>query len=118
MSYNLEVTNLEKMYQDFQLKDINIRLSKGKIIGFIGENGSGKTTTIKAILNLISFEKGSIKIFGKKSTNLTKEERESIGVVLDDSFFSPILNVNDIRKRWSRKNNNNCKFRFKFSSRR
>lgn len=98
MEYNLEVTNLEKTYQDFQLNNINIKLSKGKIIGFIGENGSGKTTTIKAILNLISYEKGSIKIFGKKSTDLTKEERESIGVVLDDSFFSPILNVNDINK--------------------
>ena len=98
MEYNLEITDLEKTYQDFHLNHMNIKLPKGKIIGLIGENGSGKTTTIKALLNLISYEKGSIKIFGKNSKNLTKAEREQIGVVLDDSFFSPILNVNDINK--------------------
>ena len=64
----------------------------------IGENGSGKTTTIKAILNLINYDKGNIKIFEKNSNNLTKDDREKIGIVLDDSFFSPILNVNDINK--------------------
>ena len=98
MEYNLEVINLTKNYQDFNLKQINIKLPKGKIIGLIGENGSGKTTTIKAILNLMDYDKGSIKIFSKDSRNLTKREREQIGIVLDDSFFSPILNVNDINK--------------------
>ena len=98
MEYNLEVINLVKSYQDFHLKQINIKLPKGKIIGLIGENGSGKTTTIRAILNLMTYDKGNIKIFGKDSRNLTKEEREKIGIVLDDSFFSPILNVNDINK--------------------
>ena len=98
MDYNLEVINLTKNYQDFNLKQINIKLSKGKIIGLIGENGSGKTTTIKSILNLMAYDKGSIKIFDKDSKVLTKKEREQIGIVLDDSFFSPILNVNDINK--------------------
>ncbi len=98
MEYNLEVLNLTKNYQDFHLENINIKLPKGQIIGLIGENGSGKTTTIKAILNLITYDKGSIKIFGKDNYNLTKEEREKIGIVLDDSFFSPILDANDINK--------------------
>ncbi len=98
MEYNLEVVNLTKKYPDFKLNQINIKLPKGKIIGLIGENGSGKTTTIKAILNLMTYDKGSIKIFGKDNVDLTKEEREQIGIVLDDSFFSSILNVNDINK--------------------
>ena len=98
MEYNLEIINLTKNYQDFHLKQINIKLPKGKIIGLIGENDSGKTTTIKSILKLMAYDKGSIKIFGKDSRFLTKKEREQIGVVLDDSFFSPILNVNDINK--------------------
>ncbi len=98
MEYNLEITDLEKKYQDFHLDHINIKLPKGKIIGLIGENGSGKTTTIKALLNLTDYDKGNVKIFGKNSKSLTKEERENIGVVLDDSFFSPILNVNDMNK--------------------
>ncbi len=98
MEHNLEVINLTKNYPEFQLKKINIKLPKGKIIGLIGENGSGKTTTIKAILNLISYDKGNIIIFGKDNKDLTKIDREQIGIVLDDSFFSPILNVNDINK--------------------
>ncbi len=96
MEYNLEITDLEKKYQDFHLNHINLKLPKGKIIGLIGENGSGKTTTIKAILDLIPYDKGEIKLFGKNHKSLTKLDREEIGVVLDDSFFSPILNVNDI----------------------
>ena len=98
MEYNLKVSNLTKNYQGFELKQINIKLPKGKIIGILGENGSGKTTTIKAILNLIPYDKGNIKIFGKDSKKLTKEEREKIGIVLDNSFFSPILDANDINK--------------------
>ena len=98
MEYNLEVINLTKKYLDFKLNQINIKLPKGKIIGLIGENGSGKTTTIKAILNLIYYDNGNVKIFGKNSKELTKKDREKIGVVLDDSFFANVLNVNDINK--------------------
>lgn len=98
MKDNLEITNLEKKYADFTLKNINIKVPKGKIVGFIGQNGSGKTTTIKAILNLISYNQGSIKIFGKNNQKLTSLDKEQIGVLLDDSFFSPILNVKDINK--------------------
>ena len=47
MEYNLEVTNLTKKYQDFELNQINIKLPKGKIIGLLGENGSGKTKQLK-----------------------------------------------------------------------
>ena len=95
---NLEIINLNKKYSDFHLNKINLTVPKGKIIGFIGLNGSGKTTTIKAILNLISWDKGQIKIFNKKNTNLTKEDKEKIGIVLDDSFFAPMLNAKDINK--------------------
>ena len=50
----LEVKKLCKVYDKFSLKDINFELPKGSIMGLIGENGSGKSTTIKAILNLIN----------------------------------------------------------------
>ncbi len=95
MKYNLEVNNLTKEYPDFKLNKLNFKLPAGKIIGLIGKNGSGKTTTIKAILNLINYD-GQIKIFNEDNHELTKIEREQIGIVLDDSFFSPILNVHDI----------------------
>ena len=51
MDNNLEVKNLCKKYDGFELKNINIELPKGMILGLIGENGAGKTTTIKSILN-------------------------------------------------------------------
>ena len=94
----LEVKGLSKKYKDFELKDINLSLQKGMIMGFIGENGAGKTTTIKAILNLINPSSGEIKIFGLDNKKEEKKIKEDIGVVLDDSFLSEYLNVEDINK--------------------
>lgn len=96
----LEIKNLSKKYNGFQLKNINMELPKGMIMGLIGENGAGKTTTIKSILNIINSE-GSIKIFGKDIKVNEKEIKEEIGVVLDDSFLSEYLTakqVNSIMK--------------------
>lgn len=92
----LEIKNLSKKYDSFELKNINIELPKGTIMGFIGENGAGKTTTIKSILNIINKDSGQIKIFGldNKETKI----KEDIGVVLDDSFLSEYLNSLDINK--------------------
>ena len=84
----LEINNLCKNYHNFALKNVTFNLPKGTIMGFIGENGSGKTTTIKAILNLIKYQ-GSIKIYNN-------ETNEDIGVVLDDMFYPEILTPNDI----------------------
>ena len=94
----IEVKDLSKSYDGFNLKNININVSKGKIVGLIGENGSGKTTTIKAILNLIEADKGSVKIFGKDCNKLTCKDKEKIGVVLDDSFFSTQYKLEDINR--------------------
>ena len=90
----LEVKNLNKKYPAFALKGVSINLPKGVIMGFIGENGSGKTTTIKAILNIIKDYDGQIKLFGK--SNVEEGVKEDIGVVLDDMFFSEILLIKDI----------------------
>lgn len=94
----LEVKELSKKYNDFSLVNINFNLPKGKIIGFVGENGSGKTTTIKSILNLIKIDTGIINIFGINHDKLTNDLREKIGVVLDDGFLPEQLNYEDIRK--------------------
>lgn len=83
----LEIKNLSKKYQNFTLKDINLQLPKGTIMGIIGENGAGKSTTIKLILNVIEKEQGEIKIFGKDHQKQEKELKQEIGVVLDDSFL-------------------------------
>ncbi len=92
----IEVKNLSKKYQDFELKDISFEIPKGMIMGFIGENGAGKTTTIKAILNTIKKDQGEIKIFGLDNKIGEEKIKEDIGVVLDDAFFPEILLPNDI----------------------
>lgn len=94
----LEISNLNKKYNEFELKNINIKLPKGMIMGFIGENGAGKSTTIKSILNVINIDSGEIKLFGKNIKNNEKEIKEEIGVVLDDSFLSEYLTPTDINK--------------------
>ena len=98
MHDSLEVKNLCKKYNEFELKNINLKLPKGMIMGLIGENGAGKTTTIKAILNLINTDNGEIKIFGLNIKENEKKIKEDIGVVLDDSFLSEYLNPTDINK--------------------
>ena len=77
----LEVKNLCKKYNGFELKNVNIELPKGIIMGLIGENGAGKSTTIKSILNIINTDNGDIKIFGldiKKDEKRIKEIMEFI----------------------------------------
>ena len=94
----LEIKNLSKKYNGFELRNVNIELPKGMIMGFIGENGAGKTTTIKSILNIINRDSGEIKIFGLDNKENERKIKEDIGVVLDDSFLSEYLNPADINK--------------------
>ena len=94
----LEIKNLSKKYNGFELRNVNIELPKGIIMGFIGENGAGKTTTIKSILNIINRDSGEIKIFGLDNKENERKIKEDIGVVLDDSFLSEYLNPADINK--------------------
>ncbi len=93
----LEIKDLCKKYDNFELKNINFNLPKGMIMGLIGENGAGKTTTIKAILDVITSYQGIIKIFGK-DIHKYSEVYEDVGAVLDESFFPEILTPNDISK--------------------
>lgn len=95
MENNIEVNNLSKKYDIFELKNINFTVPKGSIVGFVGENGAGKTTTIKSILNITN-SSGNIKILGKDIKQYEKEIKQNIGVVLDDSFLSEYLTAKQI----------------------
>ena len=93
MTKILEVSNLNKKYDRFSLKDVSFNLEEGTIMGLIGRNGAGKTTIIKAIMDLIKIDSGEIQVFG---TKLTKEAKEEIGIVFDDGFFSEQYNAKQI----------------------
>ncbi len=98
----LEINNLSKEYGEFKLKNINLTLPKGSIMGLIGENGAGKSTTIKLILNLAKRKSGDIKIFGLDNIRNEKEIKEQLGVVLDESYFHDNLNSKDVSSIMSR----------------
>lgn len=92
----LEIKDLCKSYNDFTLDHINITLPNGCIMGLIGENGAGKSTTIKLILDMISRDGGSITILGKDNKKDLRLTKEDIGVVLDDVGFSECLTAKQV----------------------
>lgn len=91
----LKIENLRKSYDDFTL-DCSMEVRSGCVTGLIGRNGAGKSTTFKAVLNLIRPDGGSIEIFGKEVSSLLPADRERLGVVLSDSGFSSYLTIRDI----------------------
>src|SRR5690554_3950074 len=94
----LEVKSLTKTFQDFTLKNISFSLPKGFITGFIGPNGSGKTTTIKLIMNLLKKDSGEINVFGLDHLKHEKEIKNRIGFVYDESHYYEELTVEDMKR--------------------
>lgn len=80
----LEIHGLTKQRGDFVLRGLELTLPAGCIMGLIGENGAGKSTTIRLILNGLRRDGGTIAVYGKDNRALTALEREDIGVVLDE----------------------------------
>ncbi len=63
MSYAIETNNLSKFYGDVRaLHQVNLRVKRGEIYGFLGLNGAGKTTTIRALLGMIRPSEGNVKV--------------------------------------------------------
>ena len=62
----LQVKNLTKQYTDFKLDQVSFSVPKGTIMGLIGENGAGKSTTINAILDLIRKDEGTVTFWGQE----------------------------------------------------
>ena len=96
MENAIEVKGLSKKYNTFSLHNINLVVPKGYIVGLIGENGAGKSTTIKSILNLIQKDSGTIQIFNQDHAKHEKELKEDIGIVFDESHFPEQLTGKDL----------------------
>lgn len=92
----LEIRNLTKSYPGFTLNNINLTLPSGCIMGLIGENGAGKSTTIKLILDMIHRDSGSITVLGKDNQDNIKLTKEDIGVVLDEVGIPESLTVKQV----------------------
>lgn len=94
----LEIQGLNKAYEDFALRDVSFSLPKGYIMGFVGENGSGKTTTIRSILNMAKIDSGRISVFGLDSVADTIAVKERLGVVFDSLYLANHLNLKQVER--------------------
>lgn len=98
MNNILEISNLTKTYPDFILKNITFSLEEGEIMGLIGENGAGKTTIIKSVVNAIKRDSGTIKIFGKDNIKCEKEIKRSLRAALSQNPYHDCLNAQNVNK--------------------
>ena len=93
---NVSVRHLTKKYKDFTLEDVSFDVPAGCVVGFIGENGAGKSTTIKSILGLVNPDGGKIQVFGKDAAALSKKEKNAIGAVLGENCLPENLTLRDV----------------------
>lgn len=92
----LKLENVTKTYKGFCLHHISMEIPRGCIMGFIGENGAGKSTTIKAILGMIQLDEGDITILDQPIKGNLRSIKEEIGVVLSESMFPENMKVSEI----------------------
>ncbi len=96
MKNAIEITNLCKHYPNFSLKNINFVIPSGLCCGFVGPNGSGKTTTLKAMVGMINKDKGEIRLLEKNDGDVSV--KEDISVMFDQPYFQEDWTPLDIEK--------------------
>ena len=92
--YALELNGVIKQYKDFKLDNISFTVPQGSIVGLIGENGAGKSTTINAILGLIKKDSGTIRILGEQDIETVC--KDNLGVVIDGNNYPDTLTPNQL----------------------
>ena len=94
----IEIKGVTKKYDGFTLDNISFDVPKGSIMGFIGQNGAGKSTTIHSMLNIIPMNSGEIKLLGMDHIKMEKEIKERTAVVFDAIPFHGSLNAKDMSR--------------------
>ena len=107
MSGNLiEARKLIKHYDGFSLEGVSLTVSEGEVVGFIGQNGAGKSTTIKALLGLFPTDGGTSSVLGVPSDELSRASgaavKEQVGVVFDAISLPEHLKVSDVGRIYER----------------
>lgn len=92
----LEIKNLCKAFPGFTLDHVNLTLPAGCILGLVGENGAGKSTIIKLILDMLHKDSGSITILGRDNQDNIQLTKEDVGVVMDEVGIPECLNAKQV----------------------
>lgn len=97
--YAIEIRGLTKRFTDFTLDSVSLNLPHGCILGLIGENGAGKSTTIRLMMNDLQKDAGTVRLLGTDSeSDRFSACKEEIGVVLDEACFPAALNRKDVNR--------------------
>ena len=95
----IEMKHVTKSYASFRLNDVSLSLPSGCIMGLVGENGAGKSTTIQLIMNTVQKETGEILVLGKNNTSEDfKQVKEDIGIVLDEAYYPEVLSPANVSR--------------------
>lgn len=97
MTNAIELKGLVKHYKGFSLGPVSLTLPAGCIMGFIGENGAGKSTAIKSMLGLVRPDQGDIRLLGKDPRQ-DRSVMEDVGTVLDAGFFPPEFRAPELER--------------------
>ncbi len=103
MSDVLRVEGLRKIYPSFTLKDVSFTVPQGAVMGFIGRNGAGKSTTLKSILGMVHPDSGRVIFRDMDTATDERYMKENIGVVLGGIDFYPkkkIKTITDVTRRF------------------
>ncbi len=95
----IEIRGLSKRYKGFSLENLNLDLPYGCVLGLVGENGAGKSTTIRLIMDALERDGGTVSVLG--ADNKSREFldlKEDVGVVLDETFVPEILTAKQLGK--------------------
>ena len=95
--YAIEIKDLVKTFDSFKLGPVNLTIPKGTIIGYIGQNGAGKSTTIKLLLGLLRKDSGDIRLLDEENPN-SVELKDKLGVVFDDLLVPEEMTLIDLEK--------------------
>ena len=95
----IEIRGLTKRYRDFSLENLNLDLPYGCVLGLVGENGAGKSTTIRLIMDALERDGGTVSVLGADNRSREfLELKEDVGVVLDETFVPEILSARQLGK--------------------
>ena len=95
----IELSHIHKSFGDFAIRDLNLTVPSGTICGLVGENGAGKSTTIRLLMGALQPDSGTASVLGTNvSSPEFREVKEDVGVVLDEAYFPESLNAAQVGK--------------------
>ena len=95
----IKLSHINKSFGDFAIRDLNLMVPSGTICGLVGENGAGKSTTIRLLMGAMRPDSGTASVLGVDVTSPEfREVKENVGVVLDEAYFPESLNAAQVGK--------------------